>query len=545
MIEYNKDKPLRVATAFSGYDSQKMALERLHRVFPGFCYELVAWSEIEKNAICAHNAVFPEDKTKNLGDISKVDWTKVPDFDLFTYSFPCQDISAAGNQKGFEEGSGTRSSLLWECKKAIEAKKPRFLMMENVKALASAKFLPFLRKWQSWLHRQGYENFTQILNATDYEVPQNRERVFMISILRTDDNPYPIFHFPRKMILEKRLKHVLEQNVDESYYLSQKMLEYFCRVNNDKSHCHNFSPKDENDIAFTVRCTSGQRVDDNFIKFTNTDSDGITGVADEVEPKIVGYSRDSKGKVVKRSLKDISNTVTTFTGGGHSTDMYVAEPKIAASRGRGASNRQQLEINGSGTSNTITSVNKDNLLMEPKINFVGQYDVSQNSRVIDTEGVSYCISNGHKDGMPKIIEPNVLRAERTEECKKLRKQNGDKGMKFNAGNKKYCIRTDGLANTLSTSTKDNMLAEPTLMAVNGCLIDEYGRAWRIRKLTPTECFRLMDVEDKDIEKMKQAGIAKTNLYKLAGNSIVVSCMFHLFRKLFVEKESESGQLELF
>lgn len=507
MIEYNKDKPLRVATAFSGYDSQKMALERLHRTFPDFCYELVAWSEIEKNAICAHNAVFPEDKTKNLGDISKVDWTKVPDFDLFTYSFPCQDISAAGTQRGFEEGSGTRSSLLWECKKAIEAKKPRFLMMENVKALASAKFLPFLRKWQGWLYRQGYENFTQILNATDYEVPQNRERVFMISILRTDDNPYPIFHFPRKMKLEKRLKHVLEQNVDESYYMSQKMLEYFCRV--------------------------------------NIDSDGITGVAEEVEPKIVGYTRDSKGKVVKHNLKDISNTVTTFTGSGHTTEMYVAEPKIAASRGRGASNRQQLEINESGTSNTITSVSKDNLLMEPKINFVGQYDGSQNSRVIDTEGVSYCISNGHKDGMPKIIEPNVLRAERTEECKKLRKQNGDKGMKFNAGNKKYCIRTDGLANTLSTSTKDNMLAEPALMAVNGCLIDEYGRAWRIRKLTPTECFRLMDVEDEDIEKMKQAGIKKTNLYKLAGNSIVVSCMFHLFRKLFIEKGSESDQLELF
>lgn len=90
-----------------------------------------------------------------------------------------------------------------------------------------------------------------------------------------------------------------------------------------------------------------------------------------------------------------------------------------------------------------------------------------------------------------------------------------------------------------------MLAEPALMAVNGCLIDEYGRAWRIRKLTPTECFRLMDVEDEDIEKMKQAGIKKTNLYKLAGNSIVVSCMFHLFRKLFIEKGSESDQLELF
>lgn len=407
MIEYDKNKPLRVATAFSGYDSQKMALERLHRVFPDFCYEMVAWSEIEKNAICAHNSVFPEDKTKNLGDISKVDWTKVADFDLFTYSFPCQDISAAGNQKGFEEGSGTRSSLLWECKKAIEAKKPRFLMMENVKALASVKFLPFLRKWQGWLHRQGYENFTQILNATDYEVPQNRERVFMVSILRTDDNPYPIFHFPRKMILEKRLKHVLEQNVDESYYLSQKMLEYFCRASNDKSHCHKLTPKDGEDIAFTINCASGQRVDDNFIKLINTDLYG------NVKPIVARYGQRGK----KCLLRDDSFGIT---------------------------------------------------------------------------------------GVAEEVESD-----------------------------------------LSTSTKDNMLAEPALMAVNGCLIDEYGRAWRIRKLTPTECFRLMDVEDKDIEKMKQAGIKKTNLYKLAGNSIVVSCMFHLFRKLFIEKGSESDQLELF
>ena len=79
----------------------------------------------------------------------------------------------------------------------------------------------------------------------------------------------------------------------------------------------------------------------------------------------------------------------------------------------------------------------------------------------------------------------------------------------------------------------------------GCMVDKEGRKYRIRKLTPTECFRLMYVEDEDIEKMKQAGIAKTNLYKLAGNSIVVSCMFHLFRKLFIEKGNENQQLELF
>ena len=465
MIEYNKDRPLKVATAFSGYDSQKMALERLHNAFPDFCFELVAWSEIDENAIAAHNAIFPEDKSKNLGDISKIDWAKAPDFDLFTYSFPCQDISAAGKQSGFEEGTGTRSSLLWECKKTIEAKKPRYLMMENVKALASAKFLPFLRQWQSWLHSQGYENFTQILNASDYEVPQNRERVFMISILRTDNNPYPSYYFPKKLKLEKRIKHILEQNVDESYYLSQKALEYFCRA--------------------------GQRVDDNFLK-------------------------------------------------------QAAEPKIAASRGRGEFNRQQLEINESGTSNTLTSVSKDNLLIEPKVNIVGQYDSSQNSRIIDTEGISYCVTNGHKDGMPKIIEPNVLRQERTEQGKQIRKlAKGDKGIKFNGGNKEFCPRTDGLSNTLSTSTKDNMLAVPELRCIEGCMVDKYGNRYRVRKLTPKECFRLMDVSDGDIKKMESSGVAKTNLYKLAGNSIVVACMFHIFRKLFVEKGNENPQLELF
>ena len=267
MIEYNKQNPLRCFYAFAGYNSQKMALKRLAEHFPEFHHECVGWSEIDANAIKANNAVFPEDADKNFGDISKIDWSKVPDFDLFTYSFPCQDISASGNQRGFEEGSGTRSSLLWECKKAIEIKKPRFLMMENVKALTQKKFQPYLKKWQTWLHQQGYENFTQVLNASDFNCPQNRERVFMISILRTDSEPNPSFYFPKKMKLERRIKDILEPTVDESFYLSDKALEYFCRVNNDKSHGHNFTPKDEEDVAFTVRCASGQRVDDNFLKY--------------------------------------------------------------------------------------------------------------------------------------------------------------------------------------------------------------------------------------------------------------------------------------
>jgi DNA (cytosine-5)-methyltransferase 1 len=207
---------IRVFTAFSGYDSQCLALDRLKRDFPTFDYELVGWAEIDKYAIQAHNALYPQWADRNYGDISKIDWDDVPDFDLFTYSSPCQDFSNAGLQRGGEEGSGTRSSLLWECRRAIIAKRPKYLLLENVAALVSQKFLPLFNKWQAELERYGYTNFARVLNAKDYGVPQNRERIFMISILDREAS----YHFPEPFKLEKRLKDVLEQNVDEKYYLS-------------------------------------------------------------------------------------------------------------------------------------------------------------------------------------------------------------------------------------------------------------------------------------------------------------------------------------
>lgn len=219
---YTEENPLRVFTAFSGYDSQCMALDRI-----GIPYELVGWSEIDKYAIQAHNAVYPQYADRNYGDISQIDWEKVPDFDLFTYSFPCTDISNAGVQKGLEEGSGTRSSLLWECKKTIEVKRPKYLMMENVKALVSAKFLPFYKKWEQWLAEMGYDNHCMVMNAKDYGVPQNRERIFIISILDNDRS----FHFPEPFPLEKRLKDVLEEKVAEKYYLSDQAVEGFLKHN--------------------------------------------------------------------------------------------------------------------------------------------------------------------------------------------------------------------------------------------------------------------------------------------------------------------------
>lgn len=171
---------LRVFEAFAGYGSQSIALELLAQAFPDFQFDTVGISEIDKNAIKAyrtlHGNIIP-----NHGDITKIDWTQTADFDLLTYSFPCQDISSAGKQRGFTEGSGTRSSCLWACADAIETKHPQFLLMENVKALATQKkFSDDFRRWREWLIKHGYTNYYAVLNAKDYGVPQNRERVFMV-----------------------------------------------------------------------------------------------------------------------------------------------------------------------------------------------------------------------------------------------------------------------------------------------------------------------------------------------------------------------------
>lgn len=221
MIEYNKNNLLKVITLFSGYDSQCLALERLKKDFPEFDYELVAWCEIEKSAIMAHDALFPQWADRNLGDITLINPEDVPDCDCMTWSFPCTDISNAGKQAGLSNESGTRTSLCWDAMRIFKVKRPKYLLMENVKALVSQKFMPDFKKLMDELADLGYSNFWQVMNAKDYGIAQNRERVFMVSILNSDR----MFHFPKKMKLEKRLKDVLEDNVDEKYYLKDEQVQ--------------------------------------------------------------------------------------------------------------------------------------------------------------------------------------------------------------------------------------------------------------------------------------------------------------------------------
>ena len=200
------DKP-KLFESFAGIGCQRMAFDRL-----GIDYESVGISEIDKYAIKSYMAIHGD--TKNYGDITKVKGKELPEIDVFTYSFPCTDLSKAGKQKGL---NATRSGLVYEVLRILHEMdhKPQVLIMENVVDLVQTKFIREFQEIQVELESMGYVNYTEVLNGKDYGVAQNRERVFMVSIL----GDY-YYEFPKPIMLEKRLKDYLEESVDEKYYLT-------------------------------------------------------------------------------------------------------------------------------------------------------------------------------------------------------------------------------------------------------------------------------------------------------------------------------------
>lgn len=183
-----------------------------------------------------HNLVFPQFADCALGDITKINWHDVKrnlngrDVDLFTYSSPCQDISQAGTQMGLQEGSGTRSSLLWHVADAVDVLRPKYLLQENVAALVSKKFLPDFQKWLDKLSSLGYVNRWARLNAKNYGVPQNRDRVFCLSMRKDIAFDY---QFPEAFPLQTHLEDVLEEEVSERYFLKDDVVSKFLRANDD------------------------------------------------------------------------------------------------------------------------------------------------------------------------------------------------------------------------------------------------------------------------------------------------------------------------
>lgn len=221
-------------TTFSGYDSQLMAADVLREWHPDFRWTCKGWSDIDKYACQMHNLVFPQFADCALGDITKIDWHEVKsslegrEVDLFTYSSPCQDISQAGKQMGLQEGSDTRSALLWRVADAVEVLRPKYLLQENVAALVSQKFMPDFQKWLDKLSSLGYVSRWARLNAKNYGVPQNRDRVFCLSMRRDVAFDY---QFPEPLELLTRLEDVLEEEVSDRYFLKDDAVSKFLKAN--------------------------------------------------------------------------------------------------------------------------------------------------------------------------------------------------------------------------------------------------------------------------------------------------------------------------
>lgn len=256
---------MKVLSLFSGIGAFEKALDNLK-----IPYELIGFSEIDKYAVNSYCAIHGVEQSMNLGDITKVDENALPkNIDLVTYGFPCQDISLAGKQKGLfnEDGTQTRSGLFFEALRIIEATQPRVAIAENVKNLTSKKFNAQFQVVLESLGQAGYNNYWQVLNAKDYGIPQNRERVFIVSIRKDIDTG--MFKFPEGFPLERKLKDMLEDEVDDKYYLSEKMKDYLFTTtekNKARNNGHVYSPSDLNGIAKTIVTKEVSRIENNFIE---------------------------------------------------------------------------------------------------------------------------------------------------------------------------------------------------------------------------------------------------------------------------------------
>lgn len=387
---------MRILELFAGIGACSKALERI-----GIDVEIVDAVEIDRYAIASFNAIHGTDF--EVQDIKE--WNKdIGDIDLITHGSPCQDFSIAGKQAGGDLGSGTRSSLMYETIRIVGKIRPKYVLWENVKNILSKKHKHNFDAYIETMNILGYNSYYKVLDAKDYGVPQHRERVYTVSIRKDIDNGN--FVFPEPMELKLRLKDVLEDEVEEKYYLSEKMLNFFYKneqIQKEKGNGFRFGVSDGNVVAKSVTTRAGSRMDDNFIKCVR-----IGGIFDTEK------SKHQAGSVYDK--EGLSPTLDVMQGGWR----------------------------------------------QPSIITIGNYMPSNHdaSRIVDSDGLAPTVKENH--------------------------------------------------GTVTATNSD----------------------FRIRKLTPKECWRLMGFDDEDVEKAKNVPTSNTQLYKQAGNSIVVNVLENIFKKLF-------------
>ena len=262
---YKITKPIRLIEMFAGIGSQAKALKNL-----GVEFEHWKVLEIDKYAIASYNAIHNTNFTTQDIKLTRANDLEIKEREsytyILTYSFPCQDLSLAGNQKGMTKGDNTRSGLLWEVERILDEceELPQVLLMENVPQVIGKKNIKDFQLWRRKLEQLGYSNYVQLLNAKNYGIPQNRNRCFMVSIL----GQYH-YTFPRKQKLKLKLKDMLEDKVDEKYYLSQKAIDGFVARNvryNETGSSMKFEPIErERESSNTICARNPTGTTDNYL----------------------------------------------------------------------------------------------------------------------------------------------------------------------------------------------------------------------------------------------------------------------------------------
>ena len=416
------NKEIKLLELFGGIGAPRKALERL-----GYNVNVVDYVEIDAPAVKSYNAIYNE--TYEAQDI--LTWDKDLEVDMIFHGSPCQDFSLAGKQAGGDKDSGTRSSLLYETVRIVEKTLPKYVIWENVKNVISQKHKHNFDNYLNEMKQLGYSNYYQVLNAKDYGIPKNRERVFTVSIRNAVDKDgieiLDIFNFPNKIPLKLTLKDMLEENADEKYYLSEKMLSFFIRNSEEQKQKGNgfrFTPKDGSGTAKSITTLAGNRMDDNFVYVP---------------------------EATKRGYKE------AYEG----DSVNLEQPKSLTRRDQVG---QQI------AQTLTTSCNQ------------------------------------------AVVEPFI-----TKKYKEFEKDKGYTPNMFNPYNK---AEINDIAPTQSTQC-GSTTSSATVLIKNDL---------KIRKLTPKECWRLMGFDDIDFEKVEAVN-SNTQLYKQAGNSIVVNVLEAIFKEL--------------
>ena len=438
MYFYNQ-KPIRLIELFAGIGSQAKAMKNL-----GIDFEHWYVCEFDKYAIQSYNAV--HNTNFATSDVTKITANDLNITDtehftyLLTYSFPCQDLSNAGKGRGMEKGSGTRSGLLWEVERLLNEcdELPQVLLMENVPQVHSVKNKEHFDKWIEFLESKGYSNHWKDLNAKDYGIPQSRNRCYMVSILGEHS-----FEFPEPIPLNHRLGDLLEQEVDEKYYLSDEAI--------------------------------AGRTNSNFRQYN-----------------------------LERSLindKDIHPTILARYDG---SPTLLKEPTELQKEVCNKAMEQELM-----TPYDIIDYTYSNARLGEIANGMIKTKNSTDNQISNT-----LTCNAENFG---VCVPQVL--------------GGIGEKKSNGGRQWYQqdrVYDDGCAISVTTAFNPYYATEKQPL--------------RIRKLTPKECWRLMGFADEDLEKAEKV-CSNSQLYKQAGNSIVVNVLMAIFRELFIPKKTRSEWLD--